>query len=271
MAELTAGKATICIVNYKTLKLTKCCLRSIRKFTKYPHEVIVIDNDSNDESLDYLRSLDWIRLIQRNTKDDASGGHSHSAALDLGLANCNTEFFISMHSDTLVQKENWLTELIGYFGRDKNISCVGSGKIELVSKWRQFLKAITDFKTFKRKLLRAPDPLGKYRYYNRTICSLYRTDILRREKLSFLKDREIGLTSGKKLYFELLERGYETVELSSSVMGRYIVHLAHATQVVNQGEFSLRKKTISKCNRLIEKVISSAEFKSILNDDSLDK
>lgn len=271
MTGLIAGKATICIVNYKTLELTKCCLRSIRKFTKYPYEVIVVDNGSNDESLDYLKSLGWIRLIERNTKDDLSGGYSHATALDLGLANCNTEFFISMHSDTLVQKGNWLTDLISYFDNDNNISCVGSGKIELTPRWRILLKKTTDFRTFKRKLLKEPDPIGKHRYYNRTICCLYRTDTLHREKLSFLMDRDKGLTSGKKLYLELIERGYKTVELPLAVMGRYITHLAHATQVVNRGEFALRKKTISKCNRLIDKIMSSATFQAILTDDSLDK
>lgn len=33
------------------------CLRSIRKFTDYPYEVLVIDNDSQDDSLRYLKSL----------------------------------------------------------------------------------------------------------------------------------------------------------------------------------------------------------------------
>jgi len=271
MSGLTTAKATICIVNYKTLDLTRCCLRSIRKFTRYPYEVIVVDNGSNDNSLDYLKSLGWIRLIERSTRNDHKGGYSHAAGLDLGLNSCNTEFFISMHSDTFVQRRNWLTDLIRYFGDDKNISCVGSGKIELVPKWRALLKKATDFRTFKRKLLQEPDPIGKYRYYNRTICCLYRTGILHHEKLSFLMDRDKGLTSGKKLYFELLERGYKTVELPPAVMGRYVVHLAHATQVINREEFTLRKKTISKYNRLIDKIMSSATFQSILTDDSLDK
>ena len=48
MPELVKGKATICIPNYKTLDFTRLCLRSIRKFTKYPYEVIVVDNNSQD-------------------------------------------------------------------------------------------------------------------------------------------------------------------------------------------------------------------------------
>jgi len=271
MPDLTKGKVTIAIVNYKTLEFIRLCLRSIRRFTRYPYEVIVIDNDSKDESLEYLKGLSWIRLIERSIENDVSGGHSHAKALELGLKNCTTEFFLSMHSDTFIQKENWLRCLIAYFGNDETICCVGSGKVELTPRWRVVLKKATDFRTFKRKLLREPDPIGKYRYYNRTICCLYRTEILRRENLSFLADRDKGLTAGKKLYFDLVDRGYKTVELPAAVMGQYIIHLAHATQAVNQQEFTLRKRTIRKCNRLVNKVMSSEVIQGILADNGLDK
>ena len=87
-----AGKATICLVNYKTLDLTRLCLRSVRKLTKYPYEVIVIDNNSRDDSLEYLRRLKRIRLIERQDSKNSDVGYAHAAGLDLGLANCNTEF-----------------------------------------------------------------------------------------------------------------------------------------------------------------------------------
>lgn len=266
------GKATICIVNYKTLDFTRLCLRSIRKFTTYPYEVLVVDNDSRDESLDYLRSLKRIRLIERPARgSEPSGGFAHAAGLDLGLENCNTEFFISMHSDTFVRRDGWLTDLIGYFDGDEKIACVGSGKIELTSAWRLLLKQATDVRTLKRKLLGQPDGAGKYRYYNRTICCLYRTDILRREQLSFLMGNDQGLTGGKKLYFDLVDRGYKTVELPASVMGQYIIHLSHATQVVNPREFSLRKPTVKKCRRLVDKIMASEAVRDILFDNSLDR
>ena len=279
------GKATICIVNYKTLDLTRLCLRCIRKFTEYPHEVIVVDNDSQDESLEYLKSLKWIRLIERRAQPGQRGGYAHAAALDLGIENCDTEFFVSIHSDTFVIKDNWLTELISYFNESKNdtsrftsdeprvtsVACVGSGKIELTPRWRMLLKKATDLKTFRRKLFRERDLIGKFRYYNRTICCLYRTDILRREGLSFGMDQGKGLTGGKKLYFELVDRGYKTVELPPSIMGKYIIHLAHATQVVNPQEFSLRERTRTKCRWAVRKIMSSETFQSILRDDSLDR
>jgi GT2 family glycosyltransferase len=265
------GKATICVVNYRTLDFTKLCLRSIRKYTNYPYEVIVVDNDSGDESLEYLKSLNWIRLLERPAGSGQAGGYAHAGALQLGLENCNTEFFVSMHSDTFVRKANWLDDLVKYFDSDDNVACVGSGKIELIPKWRIFLKKATDLRTFKREVLREPDPVGKFRYYNRTICCLYRTDILRREHLSFLMGREQHLTVGKKLYFELVDHGYKTVELPASVMGRYITHLAHATQVVNPEEYTLRKRTVRKYNRLADRIMSSPVAKSILADNGLDE
>ena len=87
-SDLVKAAATACIVNYKTLDLTRLCLRCVSKFARHPHEVIVVDNDSRDESLEYLRSLNWIRLIERRTEGgNPDGGHAHSAGLDLGLAN----------------------------------------------------------------------------------------------------------------------------------------------------------------------------------------
>ena len=262
---------TICLVNYKTLDLIQLALRSIRKFTHYPYEVVVVDNDSRDESLEYLKSLDWIELIERADKaNDDSGGYAHAAALDMALAGCDTEFFASMHSDTFVHKDGWLGELMKYFEQD-NTACVGGGKVELVPRWRKLLKKYTDFKTFKHRLLRTPDPLGIYRYYNRTVCSIYRTYILKKENLSFLMYRDKGLTVGKKLYFELVDKGYNTFELPDKVMNRYIYHLAHATQTVNPEFDNIRGRTRRKTNRLIKKIYNSPEVQDILKDDSLDK
>lgn len=272
MTETEQPKVTICLVNYKTLELTRLALRSIRKYTHYPYKLVVVDNDSGDDSLEYLKSLGWIELIERKDKtNDSSGGYAHAAALDLALAKCNTPFFAAMHSDTFVHKVGWLGELMAYFEDDKT-ACAGGGKVELTPCWRKFLKKCTDFKTLKRKLLRTPDPLGMYRYYNRTVCSIYRTGILKKENLSFLMDRDKGLTVGKKLYFELVDRGYRTVELPDRVMKNYIYHLAHATQVINPDEFkNIRSKTRRKTNRLIKKIWNSRDVQDIINDSSLDK
>jgi len=271
MENLEKAKATICIVNYKTLDFIRLCLRSIRKFTKYPYEIVVVDNDSADESLEYLRSLNWIRLIERKSIPGETGGYAHAAGLDAGLENCNTEFFLSLHSDVFIKQQGWLPYFIEHFSKSERTACVGTGKIELIPLWRQWLKAATDFRTFKRKLLNVPDPKGRYRYYNRTICCAYKTEILKKEKLTFGMGQDEGLTAGKKLYFQLEDNGYDLVKLPARQTGDYIAHLAHATQAINPDEFKLRNRTIRKYHSTAGKIFNSDVFQSILNDDSLDK
>lgn len=264
------GVVTICVVNYKTLDLTRLCLRSIRKYTDYPYRVVVIDNDSQDASSEYLRSLPWIQYINRTEKVNLSdGGWAHAAALDLGLSVCDTEYFMAMHSDTFVHSPGWLTEMMRYFQQDPSVVCVGSDKCEIAVSWRQILKKF-DIKRNLRRWIPRPDPLGRHRYYNRSVCTIYRTDVLKKEKLTFLMDRDKGLTVGKKLYFELVDRGFKTIELPDSKMREYLWHLAHATQVVNEDEFDIRYRTRKKTLELLNRVLNSAQVQQVLQDDSLD-
>ena len=100
------------------------------------------------------------------------------------------------------------------------------------------------------------------------ICCL---SSLKKENLTFLMDRDKGLTVGKKLYFELVDRGYKTVELSDSAMKQYLWHLAHATQAINADEYNLRDRTVRKTRRSLEKIMNSEQTRQIIVDASLDR
>ncbi|MDD5697918.1 MAG: glycosyltransferase [Victivallaceae bacterium] len=261
--QLEPGKATLCLVNYKTEELTRLCLRSIRKYTHYPYEVIVVDNGSADRSLDYLRSLDWITLIERPPEAmTRTGSWAQGTALDLGLQACRTEFFLALHSDTIVHRNGWLADLVAQCGPD--IACAGGGKLDLKPKWAILLKKYTDYQEWRRRR-RGTDKA----FYIRAICALYRTEILRREKLSFF-DPAKNLTCGEEIYHQLLAAGYRVNVLSPWKMAQLIHHLAHATMVFNP-EFTVRRRTEKKCKRRLEKLLKSPIVKAIQNDSSLDK
>lgn len=265
--ELRGGEVTIVIVNYKTELLTRLCLRSIRKFTRFPYHVIVVDNDSNDESLDYLRSLSWINLIERSGDVSKSGSWAHGTALDIGLSKVETEYVMAMHSDTFVHRENWLGDLVGLMEGKPGMACVGGGKLDLKPKWEVVLKRFTDAKAWLRRL----KPKKKRSdFYIRTICGLYRTGILREEQIGFAKNVEKGMTCGQQLYYDLIDRGYETTPLSTDHMAKFIYHLAHATMVLNP-EFTVRERTEKKCRKKLKKIFDSTEVQEILNDASLDQ
>lgn len=262
--EYKEGTTTICIVNYKTEELTRLCLRAIRKFTRVPYEVVVVDNDSGDGSLEYLRSLKWIRLIERPGEMKNSGSWAHGTALDRGLESCTTEFFMAMHSDTFVHREGWLGEMLVYMTADT--ACAGGGKLDLKPFWQVMLKRMTDVKALMKKM----SPGMRDDFYIRTICALYRTEILMKEELRFAMNVDDGVTCGKQLYYSLLDRNYKTKKISEWEMAGWIYHLAHATMVLNP-EFTVRSRTEKKCRGKINEILNLPLVKDILNDDSLDK
>ncbi len=101
----------------------------------------------------------------------------------------------------------------------------------------------------------------------------------------FPRDGFVGLLAGEPVVSQMarhlpnqrtkfipqLDRGYKAIELPSSIMGQFTYHLAHTTQVVSSQEFTLRKRTVRKCNRLVNKVMSSEVVKGILRNGSLDQ
>ncbi|MCP4178236.1 MAG: glycosyltransferase family 2 protein [bacterium] len=267
MKQLIKNKATLCIVNYKTEELTRLCLRSIRKYTKYPYEVIVVDNNSDDASLEYLRTVPWIKLIERPGVE-LSGSMAQGTALDLGLKECNTEFFLGMHTDTFVHRYDWLSWLINEIKRKKNTACAGSGKLDLKPKWQVLLKKYTDYKKWIREL--KSDNPDKKKFYIRAICAIYSTEILLKENLSFSMEVKNGMTCAQEMYVQMLKRGYNTNSISDFKMSEYVYHLAHATMVLNP-EFRVRDKTQKNCKKKMEKILNTKEIQQVMEDNSLDR
>ncbi|UDQ98017.1 glycosyltransferase family 2 protein [Lentisphaerota bacterium WC36G] len=273
-----SDKTTICVVNYKTEELTKLCLRSIRKYSKNENiEVIVVDNNSADSSLDYLRTVKWIKLVERNAEEmnDGSGENikgsmAHGSALDCGLraASADSKYFIALHSDTFVKKEGWLKFLLDKF-TDDNIMVVGCGKLDLKPWWERTLKRCTDIKEWIRRM--NPHHRERANFYIRSICAVYRKDIFEKEDVWFTTGIADGFTIGKKLYYEIVKRGYDTVVVDEFKMANYIDHLAHATMVLNPEEFSTRKKTDKKYYKRLKKVLDRKIVHEILADTSLDQ
>ncbi len=113
---------SIIIVSYNTAQITLDCLKSIQKdkgllfdltkidnSAKIPTEIIVIDNNSTDDSVKELKKLNTIKLITNHT--------------NLGFAKANNQgikiawgnYLLLLNSDTLIlhsaisQSLNWLS------------------------------------------------------------------------------------------------------------------------------------------------------------------
>ncbi|MBW1675807.1 MAG: glycosyltransferase [Deltaproteobacteria bacterium] len=287
-------KVTVLIPNYKTLLLTKLCLRLLRKHTDLQKvHVIVIDNDSQDESLDYLRSLKWIELIERKKALDDTPSLSHSRALDLALERVTTPYVFSIHTDTLFKDPRWLDVLLTEIEKEPVVAGVGSWKLEKKPSFMKRLGKAIEYqrrigycrligKTDKAKDIENQRQSGYYRligktditsegkgkdyYYLRSHCALYRMDLIEKMNLRFSDGAE---TAGKVMHKKLVDKGYKMVFLPSEFLGRYVVHLNHATAVLHP-ELGSRKKTIRKGLKRFKKELEALNAGQILKDNSLD-
>ena len=84
---------SIVIVNYKTPEITKICLDLLHQHVGSDSVPIwVVDNYSADESTEYLRTLEWINLIERSVSEPEPGHIAHGKALDLVLERVETDY-----------------------------------------------------------------------------------------------------------------------------------------------------------------------------------
>lgn len=267
------AQVTLLIPHYKTLELTKLCLRLIRKFTDPSQvRVIVIDNQSEDISTDYLRSLSWITFIERKIIPEEGAITAHSSALDLGLKQVETPYVLSFHTDTLVKNSEWLPFLISKIQQSPRVAGVGSWKLEFKSLWRQALKNLERhlqlfYYQWADNQAHAIEGKGKNYYYLRSHCAMYRMDLIHELNLSFSSGDKIA---GKNMHKQLRDAGYEMVFLPSDILIHYLTHINHATTILHP-ELRVRGKEVNKGLRRIEKILKEMKAYNVLADNSLDK
>jgi len=258
---------TILIPHYKTLSLLKLCLQYLKKNTDLSKvKVIVIDNNSADGTVEFLRTVKWITLIERKSNEQEEPGPMHAKALDLGLENVDTLYALSIHTDTIVVNEKWLDFLIGEIEKSKNIAGVGSWKLEHISSLKQMMKHIEQFLQIKiwypiiRRKGHKISGLGDNYYYLRSHCALYRTELIRKYANGFFE----GETAGKVLHKRLIEAGFKMVFLPSEILIKYIKHLNHATMILHP-ELGGKKTATPKAHKRIIKEMKALNYEEILN------
>ncbi len=251
---------TILIPNYKTEAMTKLCLRLLRCHTDLSCvRVIVIDNQSEDGSVEYLRSVRWIDLLERRT-DGENGPEMHARALDEALAQVTTPLVMVMHTDTLVIHDGWLDYLLQELGDDPKCAGVGSWKMEIVSPLKYVGKFIEEF--FRRCIGRQQK--AEVRYL-RSHCALYRTGLLRQYTNGFFD----GDTAGRSLFLALEQAGYHFKFLPTKELMRWLRHLNHATMILNPRPGD-RKTARSSARRRVLRELECMDYRKILDDDTLD-
>lgn len=110
---------SVVIPNYNGEKYLKACLESLMEQSLKPDEIIIVDNDSKDGSVQYIKDNfgDKVTLICLDNN------YGFSKAVNEGIKKNKSEFVALLNNDTELDRD-WLKELYNCIRSDEQIfSC----------------------------------------------------------------------------------------------------------------------------------------------------
>jgi len=115
-------EVTIIVLTWNGLEYTRACLDSLSAHTALDGDVqvIVVDNGSTDGTLSYLRSLDWIRLLENDRNLGFVRGNN------VGIrATCSDHDVLLLNNDIVIPQNGWLEEIRRVAYSTEDIGVVG--------------------------------------------------------------------------------------------------------------------------------------------------
>ena len=109
---------SIIIVNYNGKKWLKECFNSIRSQTYKNFEVVLVDNNSCDNSVNFIQeNYPEIKIVKNKEN------HGFGVANNIGVENCNGGSLFFLNNDTILEY-NTLDKIVEY-KKDNNLNIVG--------------------------------------------------------------------------------------------------------------------------------------------------
>ena len=196
-------KCDIIIVSYNAFLFTQKCIDSIKKNTDFSYRIIVVDNGSKGDTIQYLKTLEDVKVIYNNKN------YGFGYANNIGLKHSDAKYVCFLNSDTIVTK-GWLGRLVKIASID-NIGMVGPMTNFVSSECQQI-----DFEYSTNEKLEefAKDRFYKFGYEriktNRLVgfCLLCKREVL--DVTGGFDERYMqGNFEDDDLCLRIIERGYE--------------------------------------------------------------
>ncbi len=112
-------ECSIVILSFNQMEYTEKCLDSIREYTEdVRYEIIVVDNNSNTETVDYLKRQKDIILVCNSENKGFAGGCNQ------GIEKSKGKYIVLLNNDTIVTHK-WLSNMLTVFKNDNEVSLVG--------------------------------------------------------------------------------------------------------------------------------------------------
>ena len=111
---------SVIIPNWNGAEHLPTCLDSLRRQTHRACEIILVDNNSSDNSLSLLES-DYPEVLVLPLSEN----RGFAGACNAGIRSAHGEFVVLLNNDTET-KENWITEIVDAFQRHPDAGLIAS-------------------------------------------------------------------------------------------------------------------------------------------------
>ncbi len=116
------GLVSMAILTFNQLKYTKECIKSIRRHTPEPHQIVFVDNGSTDGTVKWLRRIikenSNYRLIE-NTKN-----LGFAKGCNQGILKSSGEYILLLNNNVVVS-EGWLSGMLECLSNTSDAGIVG--------------------------------------------------------------------------------------------------------------------------------------------------
>lgn len=136
-------KLSCIIVNWNLKYLPRLCVEALKRSKcKFPYEIVVVDNDSHDESLEYLKDMakkEEIVLVQTGANLGYGCGNN------IGVRHAKGTYVLILNPDVSVE-EDTLQKMVDYMDAHPDIGILGpqlyffNGKIQ--DSCRRFMRPL---------------------------------------------------------------------------------------------------------------------------------
>jgi GT2 family glycosyltransferase len=122
MEQTERPLVSIIIVTFNARDYVQRALDSVRRHTPTPHELIVIDNASREETRDYLRGQTGFRLVL----NDENRFWCAASNQGMEMADPRTPYLLLLNPDVEILRPDWLDIMIRVMESDPRVGMVGT-------------------------------------------------------------------------------------------------------------------------------------------------
>ena len=258
---------SIAMVNYKTLELTRTALSFLKghldsgALDASRVEVWVVDNDSGDASTEYLRSLDWIHLIERPSPGKEQGFAAHGEGLDLVLQAINTDYLFLMHTDTFIYDAEIFVRCLQRMQAQPKVAAIGCLHQLNRGHFRLFWRAFTGFFKYHQRRLKQRMGLPSRQArpyiepYIKSFFALWNVALMKKLGYRFYMEQQIP---GYVLQDKLTAQGYVIERISPARLFRYLDHVEAGTVGLVNG-YTAQNRRLQRKQAMLKQLQSPQE------------